>query len=115
MSETKNELITVIMKQPGENPEVVTNFDNSLKGYQKAVDGYIETIRLPGMEDQIDIVLNDEGKLRGLKPNIVIPEYSDIAVGTIIVVGVTPDLDWRSLTQDEIDYATDYLTNYSIC
>lgn len=114
MSETKNELITVIIKQPGENPEVVANFDNSLKGYQKAVDGYIETIRFPGMEDQMDIILNDEGKLRGLEPNIVIPEYKDVVVGTIIVVGVTPDLDWRSLTQDEIDYATDYLRKYSI-
>lgn len=102
------------MKQPGKDPEIVTNFDNSLKGYRKAVDGYIEAIPLPGMEDQIDIVLNDEGKLRGLEPNIVIPEYSDIVVGTIVVVGITSDFSWRSLTQDEIDYATDYLKNYSI-
>lgn len=115
MSEKKNELITAIIKQPGKDPEVVTNFDSSLEGCQKVVDGYIETIPLPGMEDNVDIIVNDEGKMRSMEANIVVPEYRDVLVGTIILVGVTPDLDWRSLTQDEIDYATDYLKNYSIC
>lgn len=115
MLEKKDELITAIIKQPGKDPEVVTNFENTLRGYQKAVDGYIESISLPGMEDNIDIVMNDEGKMRSMEANIVVPEYRDVLVGTLVIVGVTPDLTWRSLTDDEIAYATDYLKNYSLC
>ena len=109
-----NETITVIIKHPGQEPRIVENFANNLKSYQEVVGGYIEVAELPNHSD-IDIVMNEEGKLRELESNIVCREYNDIFVGTIIVVGGDEEVgDWCSLTKDQITAAIDYLNRNSI-
>lgn len=105
---TLKNTIKAIVKEPNKAPEV-REIENSLHGYQKLVEGYIESVPMPTMEDDIDIVMNDEGKILHLDANIYVPEYKDIFVGTLVVVGVTRDLTWRGLTDEEIEKATQYL------
>lgn len=76
--------ITVIVKQPFSKP-YVTEIENSLKSFQNIVGGYIECIEIPDAEG-IDIILNEEGKIYGLAPNVYLPEYDDCIMGPIIVV-----------------------------
>ena len=72
----------IIMKKPGEKPEVI-EIENKLSALQEAVGGYIEV--LPIAED-ICVLCNEEGKLLGLPHNIVL--CGDILVGTILIAGV---------------------------
>ena len=60
----------------------------------------------------MDIVMNDEGKILKQDPNIYSPVYDDYFVGPLVAVGVTPDLTWRSLTDEEIEYAMKYFAKY---
>lgn len=105
---TLKNMIKAVVKEPGKAPEV-REIENSLYGYQKLVEGYIESVPMPGKEDEMDLVMNDEGKMVGLDANIYVPEYRDMFVGTLVVVGVTTDLKWRGLTAEEIEYAKQYL------
>lgn len=99
-----NSIITAVVKEPGKQARV-QDISNTLRGYQKLVGGYIESIPMPGMEDEIDIIMNDDGKALHLPDNIEISEYRTTFVGTLVAVGVAPDLTWRSLTDDEVSYA----------
>ena len=109
--ENNNDLIKAVAKYPGKDPKVVMHL-NTLRGYQKFVEGYIESVPFPGREDSMDIVLNDEGKILKQEANIFVPEYKDIFVGPIIAVGVTEDLTWRSLTKEEAEYAKTYFKEH---
>ena len=64
-----------------------TEIDNTLEAKQKIVGGLIQVVRLT---PDIDIIINDEGKLRGMPLNrIWLSEDGkplDILVGNIIVV-----------------------------
>ena len=71
----------VIVKEPGERPKRVT-IDGSLESLQRLVGGYIEHINFT---KTTGILVNEEGKLKKLAPNIILPE--DILVGTVIFVG----------------------------
>lgn len=71
-----------IMKKPGEGFDLV-EIPNTLKALQSAVDGYIEVITLA---DDLAVVCNEEGRLRGLPHNLTINEIS--LCGTILIVGV---------------------------
>ena len=110
---TNVDSIKAVVKEPGKAP-VVMEVDNSLRGYQKLVNGYIESIPFPGYEDDIDIVINDEGKVLGLEPNIFVREYKDIFCGTLVVVGVTPELTWRGLTDEEVTIVLNGLDDMAI-
>ena len=71
----------VIVKEPGESPKMVT-IDGSLESLQRLVGGYIEHVEFT---KQTGILVNEEGKLRKLEPNIILPE--DMLVGTVVFVG----------------------------
>ena len=111
MERDDRNIITAVVKYPGKEPEVIEH-PNTLRGYQKVVNGYIEAVPFPGREDDMDIVMNDEGKIKHLEPNIFIPEYRDVFVGPMIAVGVTQDLMWRSLTEEETKYALKYFREH---
>ena len=70
----------VIVAMPGE-PAVVKRIENTLESLQEIVGGYIETAPL-WLEDLV-LICNEEGKLRGMAPNRAIGH--DIIVGPIIV------------------------------
>lgn len=73
--------IKAIIKRPDEEYGHITYISNTLHNLQNIVDGYIEVVNYKG----ITIICNEEGKLRDLKPNIMLGR--DILVGTIIVCG----------------------------
>lgn len=107
------ELVKVITKQPGKEPEI-KEIGTSLEDYQNEVKGYIESIPFPG-EDTIDIILNDMGKVNGMDENIIVPEYGDILMGPLVFIGVDTDAyQWRSLTNKEINIVLDYIKHNKI-
>lgn len=77
--------IKVIVKSPEEDYGRMLEIENELSVFQKIVGGYIETT---GRKDLI-IICNEEGKLQGMKPNLVFG--TDLIVGTIIVCGASGD------------------------
>ena len=105
------DLIKAVIKYPGKEPKVVMHL-NTLRSYQKFVEGYIEAVPFPGRDDSMDIVMNDEGKILHMEANIFVPEYKDIFVGPIIAVGLNKDRVWRSLTDEEVEYAIKYFNEH---
>ncbi len=99
--------IRAIVKRPDEPYGHVTNISNTLKNFQRIVDGPIETIGL--VKDAV-IICNEEGKLRRLQRNFVMaythaPAF-DVICGEVAIVGVDGDdfcdcpldlSDWKAL------------------
>lgn len=105
--------ITAIIKQPFSKP-YVTKIDNSLENYQKIVGGFIECIDIPHATN-IDIILNEEGKLNKMAPNIFLPEYDDCIMGPIVVVGFNPSRGSHiGLNNKQISEAMNYLNNNQV-
>lgn len=77
--------IKVIVKRPDEKYGHVTNISATLENLQKTVDGYIETLTLPGFT----IICNEEGIPLGLERNCMV--YGFTFFGTIVVAGVKGD------------------------
>lgn len=57
----------VLVKEPGK-PAEVREIENTLEATQEIVEGFIEVVRLA--EDLL-LVVNDEGKINGMKPNFI--------------------------------------------
>ena len=95
MKETR---ITVLLVEPEKLP-VITIIDNELSVLQELVGGYIECIRQKGY----DIIINEEGKFEGLKPNFLIYDGLDYVAGNAIFAGVDYDEgEFKSLTPQQI-------------
>lgn len=82
----------VMIKRVGENPEIVEVEKITLEYMQKQVKGWIE---IPYLSDalnarRIDIVINEEGKLEGMEPNMLLLgdgfDVIDVIVGDILFV-----------------------------
>lgn len=86
MKGLKENQILVVIKEPGQAPKVEPLFENTLEAFQKAVDGYIETVTVT---EDVVIICNEEGRLRGLPFNVEL--FGVGFVGTIIVSGVKGD------------------------
>ena len=61
----KENVIKVLKVKPHEHPEVCM-LKNTLEAMQEAVGGYIDIL---GLDDNVCILLNDEGNLIGLVDN----------------------------------------------
>lgn len=98
----KEKEIRVLKVSPHKKPEVVV-LKNELADLQQAVSsgltGQSHLIELLGVEDGVDILLNEEGKLIGLEPNRRFDE--DVLVGDFYVVGVNEEY-LASLPEDKI-------------
>ncbi|MGR9546553.1 DUF3846 domain-containing protein [Priestia megaterium] len=93
MEKIKGLLINV-----GEKPQTV-EIDNTLEELQRIVGGWIETLFIK-QDRSIVMILNEEGKLEGLKPNIDFT--NDVVVGNVIVLGTDIENgEFRSLTDEE--------------
>lgn len=74
------------LKLEGKAHEVI-EIENTLEALQKAVGGYIETVRL--RVDNAVIIVNEEGLLLGLPYNTGASEFAGQSIfGTAIIVGV---------------------------
>lgn len=78
--------ISVLLVQPGKYPKMI-EIEDSLEAMQKVVDGYIEEY-MP-FTDDVAIVCNEEGKMRGLPLNRAITDENgyplDIIAGDFFV------------------------------
>jgi hypothetical protein len=98
--------IKVLVKHPGKEPEV-QEMETSLDAMQAIVGGSIELVPL-SEESELDIYLNEEGKIEGLPFNIQY-QPDDIIVGTLFVVRSGENGSDVSLTDEDIAFATKWL------
>lgn len=107
----KEKDIKVLMVEPGKAP-AVTTIKNELHSLQEAVSigaecvGYIEII---GIDDNVCILCNEEGKLINLEPNRRF--YNDVICGVFYVVGEDDEGNLTSLPEKFIKYYTDYFSS----
>lgn len=111
-----SDLIRVMVIKPGHEPEI-TEIENTLKGFQEVVGGYIETVPMESIDDDLRVVLNEEGKIIGLPMNRVWKPYGaggyamDIMVGTIFIVSTHLD-GFASLTDEQIEKLEEHIDDY---
>ena len=86
-----------IYKAPGKDPQRVEIGNDGF--LQQIVGGYIETVRI---SDNGILVMNEEGKLRGLEPNFYLGAIGDTIVGPVLIVGENGD-EFADLPADEAD------------
>lgn len=82
----KERQILVIVKRPGEPPELEPLFENTLEAFQRAVGGYIETV---SFATDAAIICNEEGRLQRLPYNCTL--FGVDFFGTVLIVGVKGD------------------------
>lgn len=87
-----------VIKRPQEEPEM-REIDNTLQALQAIVDGPIETLRL---SKSIVIIVNKEGRLRGMQCN------SLGFAGPMVCVGHAGE-EFRGLTEAEAEFLMDSL------
>ena len=95
--------ITVLMVEPGKNP-VVTTIKNDLDSLQKAVSigaDYQGLIEIIGIDDNVCILCNEEGKIIGLEPNRRF--YNDILCGVFYITSEDDEGSLTSLPSDMQD------------
>ena len=100
-----NKIKVITLKSCG-TPQV-TMIENDLKTYQSLVGGHIDVVSIG---DNIEVILNDEGKLIGLEPNLIY--YSDIIVGDVVFIAVddfNEDEDFTSLSDIQIKKVHEYI------
>lgn len=77
----KEKKIRVLIVEPRKEP-YVKEIDNTLEEKHKIVGGLIEFVEL---EETVDLICNDEGKMNNLEMNRIIT--NDIICGTFIICG----------------------------
>lgn len=87
-----------IYKAPGREPQRV-EIGNELNVLQQIVGGYIETVRI---SDGAILIVNEEGKLKGLEPNFFFGAIGDVIVGPVLIVGENGD-EFADLPEDEAE------------
>lgn len=97
-----------IIKEPYKKA-VIKEIEPSLKPLQNLVGGLIENVY--ELEEQnINIWINEEGKLNDLAPNFLIYNMQDVVVGTAVFVGYnSEDGSDMPLTDEQIDIIKEYL------
>lgn len=79
-----NEMINGLLVMPGEDP-VMIRFDNDTKTIRKLIGGQFQAVSYLGCDD-ITLLCDVEGKLKGLDPNFWFE--GDIIVGPALFVGL---------------------------
>lgn len=99
----KEKAITVLMVEPHKHP-TVTTLTNDLDALQKAVSigaAYQGLIEIIGIEENVCILCNEEGKLIGLEGNRRFGR--DILTGVFYVVGEDGEGDLTSLSSEKLE------------
>ena len=95
---SKKEKLRCILVKVFEQPKVI-EIEHNLSTIQNYVGGLIDIVEI---EEDVDIIINDEGKLLGLSPNLVLYEFGDIIVGDFLVVG-QENGETISLSEEKIE------------
>ena len=105
--------LRVLIKEPDKAP-YVKEIADTLEAKQEIVGGLIECVEMPDMRN-VDLFVNEEGKLDNLKGNFWLPEYEDCVVGTCFMVGYNPEeCDNVSITDEQVEQCKKYIENYVI-
>lgn len=110
----KQKEIKALMVEPGKAP-VVTTLKNDLRSLQEAVSigaDYVGLIEIISIDENICILCNEEGKLIGLEPNRRF--YNDVLVGVFYVVSEDGNGNLTSLSQNMIEYYSEYFAKPEI-
>lgn len=95
----RKKLHTIIFKEPNKEP-VVMQIENSLEAEQSIIKGDIQKLDIG---DNVCIVCDEEGKLKGKEPNIKHKTYGTI-VGNIFIIGEnTRTNQFVSLTERQVE------------
>ena len=95
----RKKLHTIIFKEPNKEP-VVMQIENSLEAEQGIIKGDIQKLDIG---DNVCIVCDEEGKLKGKEPNIKHKTYGTI-VGNIFIIGEnTRTSQFASLTEKQVE------------
>ena len=100
--------IKVVIKKVGRNKRV-TIIEDDLKTSQRIVKGRIEIVPVA---NGIDMIVNEEGKMNGNKPNFYFTQngYTDLIFGDVLFTGVDYEEGTQeSLTDGQIQYVLDWL------
>lgn len=101
VEELPEENIRVLVVEPGKDPEVRV-IENSLEGIQDIVQGWIECVTLHDKAgEDLVLICNEEGKIRKLPMNAMIPEIDDVIRGAFLIAGTDRD-EFASLTDEQI-------------
>ena len=104
----KNKVWTVVIARPLESAELV-EIPASVNALHRIVGGDIECTY--PLVDSMVVVSNEDGALLGMAPNRLIFDEDrpvDFYSGPMVILGVTEDGDFRSLTDAEKYVALDF-------
>lgn len=105
--------IKVVLKKPNEKA-IVTVIDNEHEEFANYCDGLIDITKHPTIDD-VDVVLNDMSLMKGMSPNIIVPEYEEIFAGPLIFVGYDSDIGKSlSLTDEQVDKVLNYINRNQV-
>ena len=102
------EKIKVVVQNPGEISRIVT-IPNTEEAMQELVGGYIEVHHISG---SLLLVMDEEGRLKGLPENVRCVQYGTI-VGPVFITADKGE-DFRSLTPEEIQTARAWLMKHIV-
>lgn len=100
--------IKIVYQNPGEISRIVT-IPNTEEAMQELVGGYIEVHHISG---SLLLVMDEEGRLKGLPENVRCVQYGTI-VGPVFITA-DKDEDFRSLTTEEIQAARAWLMKHIV-
>lgn len=109
----KKNFVEALLKEPGHAWRKVL-VQNDLDVYQGIVDGYIETVTselaldLPRGFGRHCIIVNEEGKLQGARPNFEIFNGLDWVNGIALIVGIRRD-EFVDVNPELFDYVQDHV------
>lgn len=95
----------IVVKKAGFNPKV-KEIQGELREMQEIVGGYIQCIPFP---NNILCVLNEEGKLKNLKPNFIY--NSDVIVGDVFFCSAGAE-DFESLSEEQVEFIANAMHFY---
>lgn len=106
-------MIKGILIRPGNVPEVI-EFKEGYKELQRLVEGDFE---MPALFDDVDVVLNEEGKFNGSDPNRLLyykGQLIDILFGNIVIVDANEEGETISLSEEKINKYMKIFSNEAI-
>lgn len=102
--EQRSKTMNVLLVEPEKHPRPV-EIGTKLEDLQAAVGGFIEVVY--PFEDEVGLVMNEEGKLEGLPLNRALRDDDgdiyDVIAGPFLVVGLTEE-DFGSLTPEQMAF-----------
>lgn len=105
--------IKVVLKKPNEKA-IVTVIDNEYEEFVNYCDGIIDITKHPTIDD-VNVVLNDMSLMKGMGPNIIVPESEEIFAGPLIFVGYDSDTgESISLTDEQVDNVLNYINRNQV-